>query len=106
MGVFKRTPAASPGEISPSSTAPPTDIEKDGEAIHAETATTNDPPQKWKLSKSGDGDVAMALFASPNELHEPIDPAEERALKRKVDWMILRAYTPKRPPPLFLLTSD
>lgn len=44
---------------------------------------------KWKVSKAGDGDVAMGLFSSPSEVHEAIDPDEERKLIRKVDLMIL-----------------
>ncbi|KAJ3957521.1 hypothetical protein N0V92_005917 [Colletotrichum tropicale] len=44
--------------------------------------------QKFKLSKSG-GDVALALFDNVGEIHDPIDPEEDRKLVRKVDWMIL-----------------
>lgn len=50
------------------------------------------PPttSKWNLSgKKADGDVALALFNDPSELHEPIDPAEEARLVRKVDVRIL-----------------
>jgi hypothetical protein len=50
------------------------------------------PPttSKWRLSgKKADGDVALALFNDPSELHEPIDPAEEARLVRKVDIRIL-----------------
>ena len=31
----------------------------------------------------------MALFDSPDEVHEPIDPVEEKKLVRKIDSMIL-----------------
>ncbi|KAF4826800.1 putative transporter [Colletotrichum tropicale] len=44
--------------------------------------------QKFKLSKSG-GDVALALFDNVGEIHDPIDPKEDRKLVRNVDWMIL-----------------
>lgn len=44
---------------------------------------------KWKLSRGGDGDTALALFNNPDELHEAIDPGQERALQRKIDFMIL-----------------
>lgn len=44
---------------------------------------------KWKVSRTGDGDAALALFQSPTELHEPIDPIEEAKLVRKIDFMIL-----------------
>lgn len=53
---------------------------------HEETATT---PSKWKLAQSADGDTAMALFSDPDELHEAIDPEEERKLLWKIDFMIL-----------------
>jgi hypothetical protein len=44
----------------------------------------------WKLSsKSNDGDVALQLFNTLDDLHEPIDPAEEAKLVRKIDFMIL-----------------
>ncbi|EOD52727.1 putative mfs allantoate protein [Neofusicoccum parvum UCRNP2] len=46
------------------------------------------PPSKWNLSR-GDGDTATALFRDPAEVHEPIDPEEERRLVRKIDYMIL-----------------
>lgn len=36
-----------------------------------------------------DVDVAMALFDSPDHLHEPLDPIEERKLVWKIDFMIL-----------------
>ena len=57
-------------------------------AIHAETKQPT-TKSKWKVSRSGDGDVAMSLFNSPDELHEPISPEEDARVKRKVDWMIL-----------------
>lgn len=50
------------------------------------------PPtiSKWKLSsRKADGDVALALFSDPDELHEPIDPAEEAKLVRQIDFRIL-----------------
>jgi hypothetical protein len=39
--------------------------------------------------KAGDGDTALALFNNPDELHKAIDPRQERALQRKIDFMIL-----------------
>jgi hypothetical protein len=44
---------------------------------------------KLKLVSTQDGDTAMALFADPEELHEAVDPQEERKLLRSVDLMIL-----------------
>jgi len=50
-------------------------------AAHLERAV-DEPPLKGM--KSRDADVAMALFDSPEQMHEPIDPDEERRLVRKV----------------------
>lgn len=49
------------------------------------------PPQKagWQVFRAGDGDTAMAIFSTPDEVHEPIDPDEARRLERKIDFMIL-----------------
>ncbi|KAL8683093.1 MAG: hypothetical protein Q9186_000907 [Xanthomendoza sp. 1 TL-2023] len=44
---------------------------------------------RWKMSRTGDGDTAMALFGAPDEMHEPVDPEEARKLERKIDYMIL-----------------
>lgn len=63
----------------------PTDPEQ-ASVTHRET---HHEPSKWKLSKTGDGDAAMALFSDPNEVHEPIDPEYEKTLIRKIDFMIL-----------------
>ncbi|KAK4498815.1 hypothetical protein PRZ48_009325 [Zasmidium cellare] len=91
MGLFKRgapTPTNT-DTITPSSTSPSYQLDKN-DTIHQETASTTDHETKWHLSpKSGTGDAAMALFASPDELHEPIDPDEEKKLVRKIDLMIL-----------------
>jgi hypothetical protein len=66
-----------------------TDIEQfsDPTATHIETS----PPQhKCHLSsKARDGDTALALFSSPDVLHEAISPVDERALQWKIDLMIL-----------------
>jgi hypothetical protein len=50
-------------------------------AAHLERAV-EEPPLKGM--KSRDVDVAMALFDSPEQMHEPIDPDDERKLVRKV----------------------
>lgn len=47
------------------------------------------PQSKWKVSKSGDGDTALALFTNPEDLHEYVDPKEARKLLWKIDLMIL-----------------
>lgn len=54
---------------------------------HKEYPTGSD--SKWIVSKTGDGDAAMTLFQSPSELHEPVDPDEERRLVRKIELIIL-----------------
>lgn len=53
---------------------------------HTENAQVH---SRWKSAKAADGDVAMALFDDPDELHEEIDPVEARKLLWKVDFMIL-----------------
>jgi hypothetical protein len=52
-------------------------------------APTTSRRAKWKISRKGGGDTALALFDNPDELHEPIDPEEEKKLMRKIDLMIL-----------------
>lgn len=59
-------------------------------ARHAETtADVNNVESKLKLFNAQDGDTAMALFADSDELHEAVDPVEERKLLWKIDLMIL-----------------
>ncbi|KXT05015.1 hypothetical protein AC578_10337 [Pseudocercospora eumusae] len=96
MGMFKRSNAHAGAQediVASSSSTSPERVDgaaKDIETVHHETASIGeDQPQKWKVSKTGDGDAAMALFNSPSELHEPIDPEEEKKLVRKIDLMIL-----------------
>lgn len=88
MGLFKRA-VAQADDITPTSSSPERVGGKD-EILYEEHASTGaDTAAKWKVSKAGDGDVAMALFSSPSEIHEPIDPVEERKVVRKIDFMIL-----------------
>lgn len=47
----------------------------------------------WKVSTSGDGDTAMALFFETDEVHEESDPKEAKRLERKIDFMILPYLT-------------
>ncbi|KAK3675728.1 hypothetical protein LTR78_004369 [Recurvomyces mirabilis] len=89
MRLFRRS-AGPADDISPvDNTVSGYDNEKTTDVLHAENASTTGPSHKWKVSKSGDGDVAMALFNSPDEIHEPVDPAEESRVVRKIDLMIL-----------------
>jgi hypothetical protein len=88
----RKSPEQNISTITPSPTpsTPPEKSLDPESAIHAETTPHQPPSQsKWKVSRSGDGDVAMSLFNSPSELHEPISPEEDARVKRKVDWMIL-----------------
>jgi hypothetical protein len=43
----------------------------------------------FKLNRAGDGDEALNLFSSTADVHEPIDPLEEKKVVRKIDFMIL-----------------
>ncbi|KAJ8119203.1 hypothetical protein ONZ43_g3804 [Nemania bipapillata] len=58
-------------------------------AVHHERVG-NPPPPKGVAERNAD--VAMALFDTPEQVHEPIDPTEEQKLVRKglkIDFMIL-----------------
>lgn len=55
--------------------------------VHRENVDVEEHATKLKTHLTGDGDVAQGLFAS--HIHEPIDPAEEKKLVRKIDLMIL-----------------
>lgn len=57
------------------------------------SANAEDHLPKWKVSKTSDGDTALALFNNPDELYETISPADERRLQRKIDLMILPYLT-------------
>jgi hypothetical protein len=63
------------------------DITKDNNA--ATTNHTENVPAKPVFTGGKDGDVAQALFSSPEELHEEVDPAEARRVLWKIDLMIL-----------------
>lgn len=45
--------------------------------------------QRTIPEKTHNGDTALALFAHGEGQNEPIDPAENKRLVRKIDWMIL-----------------
>ncbi|KAB8532561.1 hypothetical protein FH972_025506 [Carpinus fangiana] len=61
--------------------------EPQGSAEHNENVSKQ--ANHFKVSKTGDGDVAMGLFSSPDDVLEPYDEAEESRLVRKIDFMIL-----------------
>lgn len=85
MVLFKRN--ATHADDIASQTSPEVPDDK-ASIIHQETASV-DHASKWQLPKSGGGDVAQALFNSPEEAREPIDSAEEKRVVRKIDRMVL-----------------
>jgi hypothetical protein len=88
MGFFKRS-TANPQPV-PSSPKSPSDVNKNGiNHQHAEHTTQTAAATGFKLNKAGEGDEALALFSNVNDVHEDIDPAEEKKLVRKIDFMIL-----------------
>lgn len=69
-------------------------IDDKGVSTHDEINKLTLPPTSHKFkfstkSKTQDGDVALKLFANADELHDPIEPAEEKKLIRKIDLLIL-----------------
>lgn len=59
---------------------------KETSSEHVEDAKQQ-PTQPEKLGHHGD--TALALFAQGNAQYEAIDPAENKKLVRKIDWMII-----------------
>ncbi|TGO16616.1 hypothetical protein BTUL_0026g00700 [Botrytis tulipae] len=47
------------------------------------------PPWKPSQRKQPEGDTALALFQDTEQLHQAIDPVEERKLIKKIDMVIL-----------------
>ncbi|KAG7005179.1 allantoate permease [Physcia stellaris] len=69
---------------------------KNSDSEQPENGHERDLPSKragWKVSTSGDGDTAMALFSETDEVHEESDPKEAKKLERKIDLMILPYLT-------------
>ena len=91
MGLFKRSKLngeeAVPGSTSPEGLSD--SDHKEREQHHNETATTTATSPRFKVNKAGEGDAALALFSTPAEVQEPIDPLEEKKVVRKIDLMIL-----------------
>jgi len=89
--MTKSTPSTSPA-INPSPTSSQDMELGDSKQEIFHTENRNEflaPHHKWKVSATGGGDTAMALFNSPMDVREAIHPEEERKLVRKIDWMIL-----------------
>ena len=90
MGLFKRSTANTADPRPVASPESPSDVDKDGiNHQHAEHANQTASATGFKLNKAGEGDEALALFSNVNDVHEDIDPAEEKKLVRKIDLMIL-----------------
>ena len=75
---------------------PPVDtaIQTNNDKTTSETQHTEDGQPKahstgFKLNKAGDGDEALNLFTSTADVHTAIEPAEEKQVVRKIDFMIL-----------------
>jgi hypothetical protein len=62
---------------------------KDGQTDHTEKGNGTANASGFKLNRAGDGDEALNLFDSTADVHEPIDPVEEKKVVRKIDFMIL-----------------
>lgn len=58
-------------------------------ALHIEDADAEDLRHMKFKSARGGADTALALFSDVDEISQPHDPAEEKELIRKIDWMIL-----------------
>lgn len=87
MGLFKRSPPTNTG-VSPSQ-GQVSSGEKDGIEPRTEDAARTASGTGFKLNKAGEGDEALALFSDVNDVHEDVDPAEEKRVVRKIDLMIL-----------------
>jgi hypothetical protein len=76
----------SAGEVTFTGRTPDIEQFSDPSTVHIESSA----PQKWHLSsKANDGDTALALFSNPDNLHETVSPADERALQWKINLIIL-----------------
>jgi hypothetical protein len=83
MGLWRRS-ATDSDEINSA-----TEGSKDGQTERTEKGTGTANASGFKLNRAGDGDEALNLFDSTADVHEPIDPAEEKKVVRKIDFMIL-----------------
>ncbi|KAF9640702.1 MFS allantoate transporter [Lasiodiplodia theobromae] len=73
-------------------TAAPSDSGNDRiklSTLHIENADADDLRHRKFKSARGGADTALALFSDVDEISQPHDPAEEKELIRKIDWMIL-----------------
>lgn len=68
--------------------------EEDGPTVTHSEDSPNRAGGSWRkmperTDKGAERDTALDLFNDPNELYEPVDPAEARRLLWKIDFMIL-----------------
>ena len=94
--VMKMEMDRSQGESSSSEHSSPLDVEakssQEQRGVKPQITHEENAPQRrsrWKLSKTGDGDTAMALFDRPESPEEPVDPDLEKKLVRRIDSMII-----------------
>lgn len=78
----------------PSSSKAAITEEEDGPTVTHSESSPSRVGGSWKKmpqrkDKGAERDTALALFNDPNELYEPVDPAEARRLLWKIDFMIL-----------------
>ncbi|CAK4030782.1 MFS allantoate transporter [Lecanosticta acicola] len=78
MGLFKRSAIHADAISSPPPTPPAAEADAKIDVVREETADCHQ--SQWKLNKAGNGDAAMTLFNSPEEIHEPVDSREEERL--------------------------
>lgn len=72
-------------EVQPKDNPTAPEGNKETSSEHVEDAEQPTQPEKF----GHHGDTALALFAQGNAQYEAIDPAEDKKLVRKIDWMII-----------------
>lgn len=88
MAVDKPSTAQTGGDTITSSkieAQPVASHHESGDKIVA-PSTAPAPVSKWTTK---DADAALTLFSDAEELHEEVDPVEEKKLLRRIDFMIL-----------------
>ncbi|KAK8199266.1 putative MFS allantoate transporter [Phyllosticta capitalensis] len=77
--------AATPNDLEETAPSRQNDVKATAEHIEDAPSTYDN----GKMPAARDGDAAMAVLRDAEALHEPIDPAEEKRLVRKIDFRIL-----------------
>ena len=89
MAIFKRSVDAVESQSPDSITSNEAHWKESGTHREDVTTTATDARRNFQVSRTGGGDVALALFSSPLDAKEPIDPFEEKKVVRKIDFMVL-----------------